>query len=137
MLMRAGSIVLLSLLWAGSVEAASAPRQGASGVCDPGAPAPRRLSRHPKSYGGPVRQHSQRVLVILTEPVARLLRATHAGSGNEYEAIQNDAPAARMDAGDRPDPSLRPLGLLTGAVHRLPRTRTFSPKSPRGPPVPA
>jgi hypothetical protein len=137
MLMKAGSIVLLLLLHASLAEAAFPSPQGTSGVCDPHAATGRRLVRHPKSFGGPVKRPSQRTLVVLTEPTARLMRATHAGLGNDDEAIQNDAPAARTDAGDRPDPSLRPLGLLTGAVQRLPRARTFSPKSPRGPPVSA
>ena len=52
-------------------------------------------------------------------------------------AIQNDAPAANIDADVRATPTLRPLGLLVGPLDWQPRTRPFSPKSPRGPPLTA
>jgi hypothetical protein len=63
-------------------------------------------------------------------------RGTHAFLGDNVAAIQNDAPVAGTDAGDGLTPSLRPLEVI-GAPDLQPRSRAFSPRSPRGPPLSA
>ena len=52
-------------------------------------------------------------------------------------AIQNDTPAAHLDADERPVFGLRPLGVLAGPLDFHARSRAFSPRSPRGPPTAA
>ena len=134
-LVQAGSLVsvcLLSGLWPSSAGAAPAPRTAKS-VCDPQTVPVRRLLRHPRSFGGPLKLPTLLGLNELTSHIAR----THGNLGDENQAIQNDAPAARIDAEDRPVPTLRIVGLLVGSIDRHPRTLVFSPKSPRGPPTAA
>jgi hypothetical protein len=95
----------------------------------------RKLLRHPKSYGGPLaaRPAAQphRLQFDLTHHLRRVKRAASSSDG---VAIQNDAPAARVDADDQPLPSLESLGFVAGPVHSHPHTGSFSPRSPRGPP---
>ena len=58
LLTLAGSVALLSLLPVSPADAA--PRRGTSGpLCDPQAPLARKMPRHPKSFGGPVKQQNQ------------------------------------------------------------------------------
>jgi hypothetical protein len=131
----AASIALLSL--ASVISADAAPRRGTSGpICDPQAPVARRLLRHPKSFGGPLRLPSSRALAGLQDLTARMLRATHAFLGDNVAAIQNDAPIDGVDAGNCLTPSLRSLEVI-GAPNVQPRSRAFSPRSPRGPPLSA
>ena len=131
----AGSIALLSL--ASVISADAAPRRGTSGpICDPHSPVVRRLPRHPRSFGGPLKRPSSHALAGLQDLTARMQRATHAFLGDNVAAIQNDAPIDGVDAGDCLTPSLRPLEVI-GALHLQPRSRAFSPRSPRGPPLPA
>jgi|SRR5437588_7243580 len=134
-LVQAGSLVsvcLLSALWPSTAGAAPAPRTGKS-VCDPQIVPVRRLLRHPRSFGGPLKPPTLLGLNELTSHIAR----TPGNLRDENQAIQNDAPAARIDAEDRAVPTLRIVGLLVGSIDRHPRTLSFSPKSPRGPPVAA
>jgi hypothetical protein len=134
-LIAASSVVLLSLLSAGLADAA--PRRGTSGpVCDPQAPVTRKLARQPKSYGGPVKRPSNRALVGLQDITARMLRGTRANLGENVAAIQNDTSATGMDGDNGLVPSLRPLEII-GAPDLQPRSRAFSPRSPRGPPLSA
>jgi hypothetical protein len=137
--MRTAAAAVLWLLVSASVTSA-APGLARSRnrlVCDVESQAQvlRQLLRHPKSYGGPLAtKPSHRRLGLrfdLTDHVCRTKRAT---TGNDAAAIQNDAPAARVDAEDHARPSLRPLGFLVGPIDSHPRTRAFSPRSPRGPP---
>ncbi len=131
----AGSIALLSLVSVSPADAA--PRRGASGpICDPQAPVARKLPRHPKSFGGPLKQPSSHALAGLQDLSARMQRATRAFLGDNVAAIQNDAPVDGVDAGDCLTPSLRPLEVI-GAPDLQPRSRAFSPRSPRGPPLSA
>jgi hypothetical protein len=136
--MTAGTLMVL---WLVSVlpAAASTDRVGAAGpICDPQTITLRKLSRLPKSFGGPVKQARPRQLQFgLTDPTARLLRGTRADLGGDQAAIQNDAPAARIDENGRALPSLRPLELLARAVDGRPRSPTFAPRAPRGPPLAA
>ena len=128
----AGSIALLSLV--SVISADAAPRRGASGpICDPQAPVAHKLPRHPKSFGGPLKRPSSHALAGLQDLTARMQRGTHAFLGDNVAAIQNDAPVDGVDSGDRLTPSLRPLEVI-GALNLQPRSRAFSPRSPRGPP---
>ena len=130
-----GSIALLSLVSVSPADAA--PRRGASGpICDPQAPVARKLPRHPKSFGGPLKQPSSHALAGLQDLSARMQRATRAFLGDNVAAIQNDAPVDGVDAGDCLTPSLRPLEVI-GIPNLQPRSRAFSPRSPRGPPLSA
>jgi len=131
----AGGIAVLLLLSSGLVDAA--PRRGTSGpICDPQTPAARRLPRHPRAFGGPLKLPSRHALAGLQDISARLRRGTHAFLGDEVAAIQNDTPVTGTDAGDCLVPSLLPLEIIA-SLEINPRTRTFSPRSPRGPPLPA
>ncbi|HMB79161.1 MAG TPA: hypothetical protein VKI43_03815 [Vicinamibacterales bacterium] len=115
----------------------AAPRRGSSGpICDPQAPVARKLPRHPKSFGGPLRLPSRHALAGLQDITARMLRGTRAFLGDNVAAIQNDAPVAGSDADDRLIPSLRPLEIVA-SLDIQPRSRAFSPRSPRGPPLSA
>jgi hypothetical protein len=131
----AGSIALLSLLSVRPADAA--PRRGSSGpICDPQAPAARKLPRHPRSFGGPVKLPSRHALAGLQDLSARMLRGTHAFLGDNVAAIQNDSPVDGFCADDCLIPSLRPLEIIA-SLNLQPRSRAFSPRSPRGPPLAA
>ena len=132
------SVAALCLLAASSVDAAPGPRRAREErTCDARTPATlKKLLRHPKSYGGPLstRPRSAR-LGLRFDLTAHVKRAKRTTTGNDGAAIQNDAPAARVDGHGDPLVSLRPLGFLIGPVDSHPRTRAFSPRSPRGPPA--
>jgi hypothetical protein len=135
-LMKAGSTLLLWLLFASVGYAAPSPGHGAAGrACSPHATKLRKLLRHPKSFGGPIAQPSKRALAGLSDATARLQRGSRANLCEDDEAIQSDAAAARIDADDRDVPALRPLGVLQGSAVLLPPLPTSSPQSPRGPPI--
>jgi hypothetical protein len=126
-------MALLSMLSVRTADAA--PRRGVSGpVCDPQAPVARKLPRHPKSFGGPLKQPSSHALAGLQDISARMRRGTRAYLGDGVAAIQNDTPVNGTGGGDVLVPSLRPLDVI-GSPDLHPRTRAFSPKSPRGPPL--
>jgi len=131
----AGSLVLLSLLSVSLADAA--PRRSTSGpICDPQTPVARKLPRHPKSFGGPLKRPSSHALAGLQDITARMLRGTRAYLGTDQAAIQNDTPVTGTDADDCLVPSLRPLEII-GSLNLQPRSRAFSPRSPRGPPLSA
>ena len=128
----AGSIALLSLMSVSLADAA--PRGGASGpLCDPQTPVARKLPRHPRSFGGPLKRPSSHALAGLQDLAARVRRGTHAFPGENAAVIQNDTPVNETDASDCLVPSLRPL-VIIGSLELQPRSRNFSPRSPRGPP---
>jgi len=131
----ASSVVLLSLLSVCLADAA--PRRATSGpICDPQTPVARKLPRHPKSFGGPLRRPSNHAMAGLSDITARMQRGTRAYMGDDVAAIQNDTPATGTEADDCLVPSLRPLEII-GSLNVQPRTRAFSPRSPRGPPLSA
>jgi hypothetical protein len=131
----AGSIALLSLLSISPADAA--PRRGTSGpICDPQTPAARKLPRHPRSFGGPLKQPSSHALAGLQDITALMRRGTRAYLGDGVALIQNDTPAAGIDTGDCLIPSLLPLEVVV-SLDLQPRSRAFSPRSPRGPPLSA
>lgn len=134
--MKAGSTVLVWLLFASVGYAAPNPGRGVTGrACSPNATKVRKLMRHPKSFGGPVALPSKRALAGLSDATARLQRGSRAYLSDDDEAIQSDAAAARIDADDRAVPALRPLGVLHGPIALLRPLHTSSPRSPRGPPL--
>ena len=130
----AGSLALLSLVSVAPADAA--PGRASGPICDAQMPALRKLSRHPKSFGGPLKRLSDRALAGLQDMSARVRRGTHGLPADTAAAIQNDAPIAGVDAGDRLIPSLRPLEIVR-PFDLHPRSRAFSPRSPRGPPLSA
>ena len=138
MLVRASCVVLFWLLSVSFAHAASTPEHRANGAkCDEHSVTLKKLIWHAKSFGGPLARPPQRALFGLSDITARLQRAARANTDDEHAAIQNDAPAANINADVRATPTLQPLGLLVGPLDWHPRTRTFSPKSPRGPPLTA
>jgi hypothetical protein len=137
-LLRIVGVALVWLLAASNVDAAPGPwRARSDAICDSQtAAALKKLLRHPKSYGGPLATRSRAsrydLLIDLTSHARRAKRAT---SSYDAAAIQNDAPAARVDANDGPLPALRPLGFLIRPVDSRSHTLACSPRSPRGPPA--
>src|SRR5262245_62324037 len=114
-LMKAGSTLVLWLLFASVGYAAPGPSHSVAGrACSPHATKLRKLLRHPKSFGGPTAQPSKRALAGLSDATARLHHGSRANPCEDDEAIQSDAAAARIDADDGDVPALRPLGVLQG-----------------------
>jgi hypothetical protein len=134
----AGSLMLLWLLPAAVADAAPTLRRGVAGpVCDAQTLTLRKLRRVPRSFGGPLKAVKHRAVTVSTDRTARLGHAPVTHRPADGAIIQNDAPPARVDSVDRPVPSLRPLGVFSGAIDVRPPSRTFSPRSPRGPPFTA
>jgi hypothetical protein len=129
------SVVLLWLLSVSFADAAQTPRRGTAGkLCDAQSTTLQRIARHSKKLGGPRRVQRPPAFVELTDTAARWQRSTHTDVDSDDAVIQNDAPAARIEADDSPVPALRPLGLLIRSLDIRPVSRAFSPRSPRGPP---
>jgi hypothetical protein len=138
MLKQAGCVFALLLASVSLAHAATAPQlRGPGTLCDATSTTLKKLLRHTKSFGGPLAHHPQRALFGLTDLTAKMRKGTRTNLGDEAAAIQNDAPAARIEADDHLVPTLRPLGTLDGSVERRPCTGAFSPRSPRGPPLAA
>jgi len=138
MLMRASCVVLFWLLSVSLAQAAATQGLRSAGApCDEHSTTLRKLIRHSKSFGGPLAKPAQRALFGLSDVTARLQRGARADMNDDDAAIQNDAPAANIDADRGAVPALQPLGVLVGSFDRHAPTRAFSPKSPRGPPAPA
>ena len=78
------------------------------------------------------RSFARRVGLGYTGPLLR--RGTVNADADDEAVIQDESPAARIDAGDRVSPSLRPLGTLASSHSVLPAHRILSRRSPRGPP---
>lgn len=135
-LRAASGVVLLWLLSAVAVDAAPAARRMTYGaVCDAQTVSLKKLRRQAKAFGGPLKRFMKRRLpAALTDTTPRVLRGASAHLDDDDAAIQNDATAARIDDDERPIPALQPAGLLHGSRDQRPRSRAFSPRSPRGPP---
>jgi hypothetical protein len=132
----------LGLLWlavASPVEAAPGPiRARDNALCEAQHPtsALKRLLRRAKSYGGPLANKPSLSRLGLRLDLTPHFRRVKRSVGNDHDAaIQNDAPAARVSAQDLTVAGLRPIGFFVGHVDSHPRTRAFSPRSPRGPPA--
>jgi hypothetical protein len=133
--MRASSVAVLWLVCASLGQAAPAPARAAGGrSCDAKTTTLRKLSRPPKSAGGPLRAASTHALNGLAESRLVLKHASHPDVDDDGQAIQNDAPAARIEVDERSAPTLRELGILPSPHRRRVHTRAFTPRSPRGPP---
>jgi hypothetical protein len=128
----AGSIALLSLL--SVISADAAPRRASGPVCDPQTPVARKLPRHPRSFGGPLKQPSSHVLAGLQDITVRMVRGNRAYLAVGVVAIQNDSPINGTGGDDHLIPSLRPLERVP-FIDLQPHSRAFSPRSPRGPPA--
>jgi hypothetical protein len=138
MLMTASCVVLCWLVSVSHAQAAATQGHRATATkCDEHSTTLRKLIRHARSFGGPLARRPQRALFGLTDVNARLQRGASSNMDDDAAAIQNDAPAANIEPDDRTTPTLQPLELLAGPLDWHPRTRTFSPKSPRGPPLTA
>jgi hypothetical protein len=136
MLMRASCVVLFWLLSVSLAQAAATQGQRPTAArCDEYSTTLRKLIRHAKAFGGPLARQPQRALFGLSDVNACLQRGARADMDDDDAAIQNDAPAANIEADGRATPPLQSLGLLVGPFDWRPRTHTFSPRSPRGPPV--
>jgi hypothetical protein len=134
----AGSLMLLWLLPLAVADAAPTPRRGVAGpVCDAQTLTLKKLRRLPRSFGGPLKAATRRAVTLSTDRTARLGHAPVTHRPGDGAIIQNDAPPARVDSVDRLVPSLRPLGVFSGGIDVRPPSRTFSPRSPRGPPFAA
>jgi hypothetical protein len=136
--LKSGAIVVLMLLAAvSSAEAAHRSHHaGATRRANLARAATlKQFKRTPHSFGGPVALPSQRLLVGLNDPTRRVTRATETDDDDDASAIQNDAPAAQFDFETHGVPVLIPLGLLAHPIDPDLRTGSYSPKSPRGPPI--
>ena len=114
--------------------AAAAPPNAQQSVCEAHPTTIRKLGRQPRSFGGPLKQAAP-LQFGLTDPTARVRRATRTDFDTDDAAIQNDAPAAHLDEDGRPVPSLLFAGVLPHAADIRPRSPTFTPRAPRGPPA--
>ena len=137
MLMRASCVLVFWLLSPSLAQAATTQGRSSGELCDAHSTTLRKLIRHSKSYGGPLARRPHRALFGLSDVTARMQRGASANLNDDDAAIQNDAPAANIDADDGAGPTLRPLGLLIGSVDSQPRSQAFTPQSPRAPPFAA
>src|SRR6185295_12432035 len=125
----AGGVMLLWLSSVAVADAVPAARRGMVGpVCDAQTLTLKKL-RLPKSSGGPLKAPRRRAVTISTDSTARVGHARIVHRPGDGAIIQNDAPAARVDAADRLVPSLRSLGIFSATVDMRPVSRTFSPRS--------
>jgi hypothetical protein len=131
-LTTAGSVALVWTASVSSLYAAPAISHTVA-ACEAQPTAVRKITRHLRSFGGPLKPATP-LQFGLTDPTARLRRATRANFKNEPAAIQSDAPAARIDHDGRPVPSLLLVGLLPHAEDIRPRSPPSIPRAPRGPP---
>lgn len=134
--MKGGGLALLWLLLPSMVSAAPASGRGRARVCDPQTDLTvRNLARIARSFSGPVARPFTRAHPGLSNTGAQLQRGVRLVLGDDDAAIQNDAPAAWVDADTGLAFALEPIGLLARACVHQPSTHDFSPRSPRGPPV--
>jgi hypothetical protein len=94
-----------------------------------------RIYKIPKLPGGPPALRSMRLTAGFLDQTMHVKRGQRANVPDDDEAIQNDAPAARIEIDDRRVPALLPLGVLQSSLDRPLTIHTFSPRSPRGPPT--
>jgi hypothetical protein len=136
---KTGAILLALMLAASTAEAAHGSRHAAAArrACNARKTTLKQFRRTPHNFGGPVAKASPRALVGLTDPTTRITHATETDDDGGSAAIQNDAPATGVDLDVRGAPVLHPIGLLVRVATARPRPRAFSPRSPRGPPLPA
>jgi hypothetical protein len=133
-LTTASSVALLCTLCALPAAAAPVSSRASGPVCEAQPVGVRKLPRHPRSFGGPLKQRTS-LRFGLTDPTARVRRSARTTFDTNQAAIQNDAPAARIDEHERQAPTLLLVGVLPHAAFDQPHSATFTPRSPRGPPT--
>ena len=134
--MKGGGLMLCWLLVPSVVLAASAAGRDGARVCNPWTVITlHKLVRVARSISGPVAHPFTRAQIDLSDGGARLERGMRPVVCDDDAAIQNDAPAAWVDADTPLAVSLEPIGLLARVCVHQPKARDFSPRSPRGPPV--
>jgi hypothetical protein len=132
--MKGGGLALLWLL-VPSLASAAPVRRDSARVCSAHTITLRKLARIARSFSGPVAHRSTRPLPALFDASARLQRGSRTVATDDGAAIQNDAPAAWIDADAGPAFALEPFGVPARPRVRHSTTHDFSPRSPRGPPV--
>jgi hypothetical protein len=137
MLRAASGVLLVWLVSAVVADAAPASRRVSAGsACSAQTLTVKKLRRQFRSFGGPFKRFmKRRAAAPLFDGTPRLSSSRHAIPDDDDAAIQNDAPVAGIDEDTQPILSLQPIGLLHGSSAQRPRTRPFSPRSPRGPPL--
>src|SRR5215813_2823695 len=133
-LTTAGGVALLCATSVSTVEAATPTRSTTACVAQP--TTVRKRARHLRSFGGPLKRPAP-LQFGLTDPTARLRRATPENFISNPAVIQSDAPAAHINEDGHPVPSLLLVGVLPHAIDIRPRSPTCSPRAPRGPPLAA
>jgi hypothetical protein len=138
-LTRAGGALALSLFCATAAFAAPAANRHSRvhRTCSQKSYLRKLAPQHVKSFGGPLAHSSTPHVAGLTDLTALLKRGLRANLPDDDEAIQNDAPAARIDVDTRQVPALLPLGLLPRSFDTRLSTHSCSRRSPRGPPTSA
>ncbi len=136
-LVKGGGLALLCWLLVPSVVvAASAAGRDTARVCNPWTLLTlHKLARVARSISGPVAHPFTRAPLDLSDGGVRLDHSVPPIPSDDDAAIQNDAPAACVDADANIAFVLAPIGLLARVCVHQPKARDFSPRSPRGPPV--
>ena len=127
--MRAGSLLFAASCLFGASVASATPLAAAGGdrlVCS-----------------APARGVMARIAILVSEPQwaesvdpNAVVRRGHADADTDDDtAVQDDAPAVRFDGDDGIAPPLEPAGTPANSRDASTNHRTFSPRSPRGPPV--
>src|SRR5262249_11111454 len=137
-LIRAGGVLLLSILATGTGYAAHAPRPARERVCDPRTEtlSIRKLVRQMKASGGPLAaRHARKSRLALTDRPVHFTHALRSSTYDDDDAIQNDAPAATSAI----DTVAKPRRFVVAVLEFVqePFTISSSPRSPRGPPASA
>jgi len=135
LVMTAGTVAVLWLLAASVGEPFPVPHHtNAAPICDSATTPVPKLARRHKSSGGPVVRTRRSRAGLLPHLTTHLHRTVRLRLAEDRDAIQTDA-AAGVDPDNRASLSLRSIGVLIGPLDRRPSSRTYSPRSPRGPPV--
>jgi len=127
------SFALLIACWMGAAPCAWAAVRAA---VNPGAE--RRASPDVAPERGAFLRHLTQTIAFdagLAGADAVLRSADGDTDGDDDTVVQDEAPAARTDAGDGVTPALVPLGTLSPSPCSLPTHRILPRRSPRGPPV--
>jgi len=124
------SVILIASWLSTAPSALAAPPVGCAADSNPG------LERllgpsQPKAHKG----QSLARRAGLGDIGAAFRSGTDDSDGDDDVAVQDEAPAAQIDAGDRAVPALQPLGTLASSGAPLPAQRILSRRSPRGPPA--
>jgi len=132
-------VSLLWLLTVSNADAAPRARQSsAAAICDAHPTgALKKLLHRAKSSGWPLGARRLSRFGFRIDATPHFERTRRSGNDDDAAAIQDDSPAARIDAHDGTLSSLRPIGFLVGQVDSHSRSVSFSPRSPRGPPLPS